>query len=118
MNRDRAAGYVLLAWMVMVGLISVRSVIANNGQPFPKNLPAPSVYLGSAVLYTMLWGATFFAPGLAVVLAFGTDIGALFQPYLQGKPGLADSFAAYLNKVAPQSSSAASNPTGGTTSGG
>lgn len=107
MNRDTAAGYVLIAWLVAVGLISVRSVVGSQGQPFPAVLPKPSLYLGSAVLYTMLWGATFIAPTLAVTLAVGMDVAIFAQPYIQGSnTGLADSVSSWLNTVSP------SQPTG------
>lgn len=103
MTNDRAATWVLLAWVGMVGLISARYVLANQaaGKGAVASLPPPGAYLGSAVAFTMLWGGTFIAPSLATALAVGLDIAAFASPYLAGKPGILDQTATWVQKVSP-----------------
>lgn len=69
---------VLGAWVALVGLATVRSISQTKG------LPQPSVYLGSGVLFTALYGASSFLGPLAAVTAVAVDIGAVMAPYLAG----------------------------------
>lgn len=96
MTSERAATYVLMAWAGMVGLITLRQVIGGS------KLPPPSAYLGSAVLFTLLWAGSLVAPSFAVTAAVGVDIAALASPYIKGSGvGLLDQAATWLEKVAP-----------------
>lgn len=78
MDRDTAGTWVLGAWAAMIVVITARQLLAKTA------MPKASVYLGSAVLYTMIWGGSLLAPQLAVALAWGTVFGALASPYLKG----------------------------------
>lgn len=92
------------AWLAMIGLAAARSL----GQS--KQLPQPSTFLASAVLFTLLYGAAGIVGPVAAVFAVGTDVAALTLPYFRGQTtGPLDSIAAGLEKLtgAPASSSAA-----------
>jgi len=86
---------VLGAWLAMIGLATVRAVAGPN-----RGLPAPSVYLGSGVLFTMLYGASSFLGPLAAALAVGVDVGAVVAPYLKGQSGILDTAASWLDGIA------------------
>ena len=111
---------VLGAWLVMVGLSVARSLGRSAG------LPQPSVFLGSAVLFTVYFGAASFLGPLPAALAVGTDVAALMLPYIRGgTTGPLDSIAAGLDKISggsgapatPSSSSGAASVPGGATPG-
>jgi hypothetical protein len=85
---------VLGAWIAMIALASVRYAASNQ-----KGLPPPSTYVGSAVLFTILYGASSFLGPLAAVLAVGVDIGAVATPYLQGRSSVLDQAASWLNTI-------------------
>jgi hypothetical protein len=74
----RAQTWVLGAWLAMIGLVTAKQVSTRKG------LPQPGAYLGSGVLFTILYGFASIAPQLAVALAVGTDVGGLVAPYLRG----------------------------------
>lgn len=85
---------VLGAWLAMVGLTTARAVIGPS-----KGLPAPSLYLASGILFTLLYGASSFVGPLAAALAVSVDVGALLAPYLRGQPGLLDQAATWLDGI-------------------
>jgi hypothetical protein len=82
-NSGTAQRIVLGAWIGMIGLATVRQLTDPNH----KGLPAPSIYLASGVLFTMLFGVAGFLPPLAAALAVGIDVGALLRPFLPGGSG-------------------------------
>lgn len=101
---------VLGAWLAMIGLATVRAVAGPQ-----KGLPAPSVYLGSAVLFTLLYGASSFVGPLAAVTAVGVDVGALLAPYLKGSTtGPVNTLASFLDGLAgaPAKGPEAPSPSG------
>jgi hypothetical protein len=113
MKSGAAQRIVLGAWVAMIGLATVRAVT----DPLHKGLPLPSVFLGSAVLFTLFYGAAAFLPPLAATLAVGVDVGALVRPYISGGPAPLDTLATWLDKLngAPASAAApAPAPGGGT----
>lgn len=79
MNRDSAGTWVLGAWAAMIIIITARQLLADS-----TKLPKANTYLGSAVLFTLIWGGSLIAPPLAVAIAWGTVFGALASPYLKG----------------------------------
>lgn len=99
---NNASGWVLGAWVGAIGLITARQLIGQKDTAsLVQRLPEPNAYLGSAVLFTLYWLLSLGLPTLAVVLAVGTDVGLIVQPYLQGKPGLLDQLSGWLQKVSP-----------------
>lgn len=111
MTRERAQLWIFGAWLAAVGLTTVRQIAGKSSTNLAGYMPDPSVYLGSAVLFTMLWGGSFIAPSLAAVLAVGTDIGLIVSPYLKGSNvGILDTANTWLEKVSPP---AASTPSTG-----
>lgn len=87
---------VLGAWLAMIGLATVRAVAGPQ-----KGLPAPSVYLGSGILFTALYGASSFLGPLAAAIAVGVDVGALLAPYLKGSQvGPLNQLASFLDGIA------------------
>jgi hypothetical protein len=83
---------VLGAWLAMIGLATVKAVAGPQ-----KGLPAPSVYLGSGVLFTALYGAAAFLGPLAAVTAVAVDVGALLAPYLGQQTGPLNQLAGFLD---------------------
>lgn len=94
MNTDSAKGWVLGSWIVMMGLISIKS-IAKEAPEFPK----PGSYLGASVVFTMLYGLASIAGSLGAVLAVGTVVAAAAAPYMKGQPGILDVSAQWLSKI-------------------
>jgi hypothetical protein len=87
---------VLGAWLAMIGLATVRALGSS------KQLPQPSVYLGSGVLFTLLYGAAGVLGPLAATVAVGVDVAALVAPYLRGQTsGPLDTLAGFLDRLAP-----------------
>lgn len=85
---------VLGAWLGIIGLATVRSFAGGKGWP------QPSIYLGSGVLFTMLFGAAAFLGPLAAAIAVGVDVGALVLPYAKGgTSGPLDQLAGALGKI-------------------
>jgi hypothetical protein len=90
---------VLGAWVALIALATVRGI----GQS--KGLPPPSVYLGGAVLMTMLYGAAGFLGPLAAVTAVGVDVGVVMQPYLAGSSSAPiNTLAGWLSRLSPPAS--------------
>lgn len=93
---------VLGAWLAMVGLTTARAVIGPS-----KGLPAPSLYLGAGVLFTLLYGASSFVGPLAAVLAVSADVFAVAAPALRKDaagnprplPTIIDQVAAWLDGI-------------------
>lgn len=97
---------VLGAWLAMIGLTAARSFGAGKGWP------APSAFLASGVLFTMLYGAAGFLGPLPAVFAVGVDVAAVALPYLRGgTSGPLDTIAASLAKLTGSEPAAA--PGGG-----
>lgn len=95
------------AWLGMVGLATARSLGGSRG------LPQPSVYLSSAVLFTLLYGAAGIVGPLAAVFAVGVDIAALVLPYVRGgTTGPLDSIAQGLASISGGPSAAAAPAAG------
>ena len=105
MNAQRV---VLGAWLAMIGLATVRAIAGPS-----KGLPAPSVYLGSGVLFTMLYGAAGFLGPLAAAIAVGVDVGAVAAPYLKGQTGILDTAAGWLDGLAGAAAPTSSGPAPG-----
>lgn len=85
---------VLGAWIAMIGLATVRYVNKSKG------LPPPSIYLGSAVLFTLLFGAASVLGPLPAVIAVSADVGALLTPYLRGSDvGPLNQLASLLDSI-------------------
>lgn len=102
MSRDGAANLILLMWLGMVGIITTKQVIGDTStsSSLATKMPEPSVFLGSAVLFTMLWGASLITPGLAVAVAAGIDISAIIVPYIKGnQTGLLQQAATWLDNA-------------------
>ena len=88
---------VLGAWLAMVALATVRGIRSAG------NLPQPSVYIGSGVLFSILLAIAGVGPlgSLAATLAVGVDVGAVMAPYLQGRTtGPLNDIAGFLNGLA------------------
>ena len=107
------AGRVVLgAWVAAMGLTMVRSLT----DPTAPALPKPSAFLGTGVLFTMLYGASSFVGPLAATLAVGVDVGMVARPYLAGSssPPLTN-LAAFLGHLdgTGSSSSGAGTPASG-----
>jgi hypothetical protein len=100
---------VLGAWLTMIGLATVRSIAGGS-----KGLPSPSLYLGSGVLFTALYGAAGLVGPLAAVLAVGIDVAALATPYMHGKPGLFETAATWLDGISGGPSAQPAKPAGAT----
>ena len=93
---------VLGAWLAMLGLATARTLSQGRG------LPQPSVYLSTAVLFTMLFGAAGLVGTLAAVFAVGVDVAAVTLPYFKGSSvGPLDQLAAALGSMSGQPPSAA-----------
>lgn len=102
MTRQSAQMWILGAWLGAVGLTTFRQIAGKSSTNLAGWMPEPNVYLGSAVLFTMLWAGSWVAPTLAVALAVGTDVGLIVSPYLSGsKVGILDTAATWLQKVSP-----------------
>ena len=86
-------GWVLGGWVAMIGLVTLRQVSTAPG------LPQPGAYLGSGIVYTMLYVLAFAAPQLAGTLAIATVLGGLAAPYLKGQPGLLDQASTWLSNI-------------------
>jgi hypothetical protein len=87
---------VLGAWVTLIALATVRGISQSKG------LPAPSVYLGGAVLMTMLYGAAGFLGPLAAVTAVGVDVGVVMSPYLAGSSSAPlNTLAGWLSHLSP-----------------
>lgn len=114
MSRETAQTWIFGAWIAAIGLTTFRQIVGKSSTNLAGWMPTPSVYLGSAVLFTLLWGGSLVAPSLAAALAVGTDVGILISPYLKGSNnGILDQAATWLEKVSPP---AASTPSTGSTS--
>lgn len=95
------------AWLAMIGLSIARSLGRGGG------LPQPSVFLGSAVLFTVYYGAAGFLGPLPAALAVGTDVAAVMLPYIRGGTmGPLDSLAAQLDKISGGPGTAPAAPGG------
>lgn len=103
---------VLGAWLAMIGLATVRAVAGPQ-----KGLPSPSVYLGSGVLFTGLYGAAGVLGMLPAVIAVGVDVGALLAPYLKGSTtGPLNQLAGLLDGLAGAQTASATPAPGGSVS--
>jgi hypothetical protein len=69
---------VLGAWLAFIGLTVAKSLSGGRG------LPQPGVFLGSAALFTGYYVLSGIGPlgTLAATFAVGTDVAAVFLPYL------------------------------------
>lgn len=107
MNAQRV---VIGAWLAMIGLAAARSFGAGKG------FPQPGTFLGSAVLFSMLYGAAAVAPiaPLAAVIAVGTDLAAVALPYFKGqRTGPLDQIASALNAMSGGTTGTAQPAPGG-----
>jgi hypothetical protein len=87
--------WVLGSWIAMVGFVTIRQIRQEQG------LPSPGAYLGTGVVYTLLYGLAGVAPGLAAVLAVGTATAALAAPYFSNQPdsGVLATLTSWLNAI-------------------
>jgi hypothetical protein len=100
---------ILGAWLGIIGLATVRSIATT------KAMPQPSVFIGSGVLFTGLYGASSFLGMLPAVIAIGVDVGAVLSPYLKGSTvGPLNQLAGLLDGI----SGAQTTSTGSSTAGG
>ena len=99
MEHGTSRRLIVLAWVVMVGLITADELRRNRlgGKQWPQLLPCPARYIKGTVAFTLFSVAGEFIPQIAAVLAVGVDI-ALFTKMAAagdfGNPSLAPQYRA------------------------
>lgn len=114
MDGQRARRIVITAWLGYAGLVTIKQLLDPN----QRGLPPPRMFLASGVLFSMYYLAAGPLKTFPAVLAVGTDIAVLLNPYIKGSnSGVIQSLTGAIDTIAgqapaPSSPSPAAPPPG------